>query len=362
VQVSATCWATLPYWALGACLVRTITESHRPTEPAEPAPASDGNVIPNTSLGTWPPGRTPITVVPQKRMSAFAKPGSNSNATPRDGASSRMAAQRMIQIISVLTLSELQHGEDSSPPPRNGVGSATDASGGGDPVATLVRHAAAFFFVSQHEGDGCASGAPVPTPTDSAGQSAASCVSPMSRRGEAGRPPPRDGDGGATDASGGGDPVATLVRHAAAFFVSLRDGDKCSAGAPVPTPTVSAGQSAASCMSPLSRRGEAGSPPPRNGDGGATDVSGGGDPQGRRDPRPGRAAFLFVVPTPTVLARPPAPTVLGRQSTVSFTSPRKRDGSSVPEQDGDGCVLGLLNFRFLDPALFPGCSSPVTSS
>ena len=66
MQVSATCWAILPYWALGTCLVRTITESHRPTEPAEPAPASDGNVIPNTSFGTWPLGRTPITVVPLK--------------------------------------------------------------------------------------------------------------------------------------------------------------------------------------------------------------------------------------------------------------------------------------------------------
>ena len=62
MQVSATCWAILPYWALGTCLVRTITESHRPTEPAEPAPASDGNVIPNTSFGTWPLGRTPITI------------------------------------------------------------------------------------------------------------------------------------------------------------------------------------------------------------------------------------------------------------------------------------------------------------
>ena len=91
------------------------------------------------------------------------------------------------------------------------------------------------------------------------------------------------------------------------------------------------------------QRGEDSSPPPRDGDGGATDASGGGDPVAT--PVRHEAAFLFVVPTPTVLARPPAPTVLGRQSTVFFTSPRKRDGS-VPEQDGDGCVLGLLNFRF----------------
>jgi hypothetical protein len=128
----------------------------------------------------------------------------------------------MIQIISVLTLSELQHGEDSSPPQRNGVGGATDASGGGDPVATLVRHAAAFFFVSQHDGDGCASGAPVPTPTVSAGQSAASCVSPLSRRGEAGSSPPLNGDGGATDVSGGGDPVATPVRDELPSFLLSR--------------------------------------------------------------------------------------------------------------------------------------------
>ena len=142
----------------------------------------------------------------------------------------------MIRILSVLTLSELQRGEAGSPPPRDGDGGATDALGGGDPVATLVRHAAAFFL-SPRDGDECAPGAPVPIPTVSTGRTTASCESPLSPFEGDGGPPPRDGDGGASDDWDGGDPVATPVRHAAAFFLSPRDGDECAPGAPVPTPT-----------------------------------------------------------------------------------------------------------------------------